>query len=157
MARLLSILSLIVLNGAIAAENSYFTIAEAFTRGHGQEFEVSYRVYTAPMLTEILARGMVVERLEISPVEIRVEAGETFSLKQLRITAFGPNGNIQERVPLSFDLEGPAEMLDFEDFIVYGDEIRAAQAGQAKIWITSNVPSSSGENVKLSILVVVDN
>jgi hypothetical protein len=31
MVRLLSILSLIVLNGAIAAESSYFTIAEAFT------------------------------------------------------------------------------------------------------------------------------
>ncbi len=156
MVRLLSILSVIVLNGAIAAESSYFTIAEAFTPGSGQEFEVDYRVYTAPMLTEILARGMVVERLEISLAEIRVEVGETFSLKQLRITAFGPNGNIQERVPLSFDLEGPAEMLDFEDFIVYGDEIRAAQAGQAKIWITSIVPSSSGKNVRQSISIVVN-
>ncbi len=156
MARLLSILSLIVLNGTIAAENSYFTIAEAFTRGHGQEFEVSYRVYTAPMLTEILARGILVERLEISPEEIRVKVEESFSLKQLRITAFGPNGNIQEHIPLSIDLEGPAEMLDFEEFIVYGDGIRAAQSGQAKIWITSIVPSSSGENVRQSISIVVN-
>jgi len=156
MVRLLSILSVIVLNGAIAAESAYSTIAEAFTSGSGQDFEVGYRVYTAPMLTEILARGMMVERLEIMPAEIRVEVGETFSLKQLRITAFGPNGNIQEHVPLSIGLEGPAEMLDFEDFIVYGDEIRAAQAGQAKIWITSIVPSSSGENVRQSISIVVN-
>jgi len=156
MVKFLSILSVIVLNGAIAAESAYSTIAEAFTPGSGQDFEVGYRVYTAPMLTEILARGMVVERLEISLAEIRVEVGETFSLKQLRITAFGPNGKIQERVPLSFDLQGPAEMLDFEDFIVYGDEIRAAQSGQAKIWITSIVPSSSGENVRQSISIVVN-
>jgi len=156
MVKFLSILSVIVLNGAIAAESAYSTIAEAFTPGSGQDFEVGYRVYTAPMLTEILARGMVVERLEILPAEIRVEVGETFSLKQLRITAFGPNGNIQERVPLSIDLEGPAEMLDFEEFIVYGDGIRAAQAGQAKIWITSIVPSSSGENVRQSISIVVN-
>ena len=156
MVRLLSILSVIVLNGAIAAESAYSTIAEAFTPGSGQDFEVSYRVYTAPMLTEIPARGMVVERLEILPVVIRVEVGETFSLKQLRITAFGPNGNIQERIPLSIDLEGPAEMLDFEEFIVYGDGIRAAQSGQAKIWITSIVPSSSGENVRQSISIVVN-
>ncbi len=156
MVRLLSILSVIVLNGAIAAESAYSTIAEAFTSGSGQDFEVGYRVYTAPMLTEILARGMVVERLEILPAEIRVEVGETFSLKQLRITAFGPNGNIQEHIPLSIDLEGPAEMLDFEEFIVYGDGIRAAQSGQAKIWITSIVPSSSGENVRQSISIVVN-
>ncbi len=157
MVRLLYILSLTALGGEIAAETPYFSIAEAFTRGHGKEFEVSYRVYTAPMLTEILARGILVERLEISPEEIRVKVEESFSLKQLRITAFGPNGNIQERAPLSLDLEGPAEMLDFEDFMVYGEEIRAAQPGQAKIWITSIVPSSSGENVRLSISVVVEN
>ncbi len=156
MVRLLSILSVIVLNGAIAAESVYSTIAEAFTSGSGQDFEVGYRVYTAPMLTEILARGMVVERLEILPAEIRVEVGETFSLKQLRITAFGPNGNIQEHIPLSIDLEGPAEMLDFEEFIVYGNGIRAAQSGQTKIWITSIVPSSSGENVRQSISIVVN-
>lgn len=156
MVRLLSILSVIVLNGAIAAESAYSTIAEAFTAGSGQDFEIGYRVYTAPMLTEILARGMVVDRLEILPAEIRVEVGETFSLKQLRITAFGPNGNIQEHVPLSIGLEGSAEMLDFEEFIVYGDEIRAAQAGQAKIWITSIVPSWSGENVRQSISIVVN-
>jgi len=156
MVKFLSILSVIVLNGAIAAESSYFTIAEAFTPGSRQEFEVGYRVYTVPMLTEILARGMVVERLEISLAKIRVEVGETFSLKQLRITAFGPNGNIQEHIPLSIDLEGPAEMLDFEEFIVYGDGIRAAQSGQAKIWITSIVPSSSGENVRQSISIVVN-
>jgi hypothetical protein len=108
------------------------------------------------MLTEILASGILVERLEILPSEIRVEVGATFSLKQLRITAFGPDGNIQEHVPLTLDLEGPAEMLDFADFMVYGEEIRAAQAGQAEIWITSNVPSVSGENVRQSIQIVVD-
>ncbi len=156
MVRLLSILSVIVLNGAIAAESAYSTIAEAFTPGSGQDFEVGYRVYTAPMLTDILARGMVVERLEVSPSEIRLEVGETLSLRQLRISAFGPDGDIQEHVPLTLDLEGPGELLDFEDFMVYGHEIRAAQPGQARIWITSVAPSLNGENIKQSILVVVD-
>lgn len=157
MVRLLCILSITALGVVIAAETPYFRIAEAFTPGSGQELEVAYRVYTAPTLSEIVASGILVERLEISPAEIRLGVGETFSLRQLRITAFAPDGNIQERVPLSLDLEGPAEMLDFEDFIVYGDRIRAAQAGQAKIWITSIVPSSGGENIRLSISVVVEN
>ena len=98
----------------------------------------------------------MVERLEISPAEIRLEVGETLSLQQLRITAFGPDGHIQEHVPLTLDLEGPAELLDFEDFKVYGDEIRAAQSGQASIWVTSGVPSLSGEHIKQAILVVID-
>ena len=156
MARLLCILSITALGGVIVAETPYFRIAEAFTPSHGQELEVSYRVYTAPILSEILASGVMVERLKISPSEIRLEVGETFSLQQLRITAFDPDNNIQEHVPLTLDLEGPAEMLDFEDFKVYGDEIRAAQPGHAKIWITSGLPSSSGENIKQSILVVGD-
>lgn len=156
MARLLCILSITALGGVIAAETPYFRIAEAFSPSHGQELEVSYRLYTAPILSEILASGVLVERLDISPSEIRLEVGETFSLQQLRITAFGPDGNIQEHVPLTLDLEGPGELLDFEDFKVYGDEIRAAQPGQARIWVTSVVPSLSGEDARQSILVVVD-
>ncbi len=156
MVRLLCILSITALGGVIAAETPYFRIAEAFTSSHGQQLEVSYRVHTAPILFEILASGVLVERLEISPAEIRLEVGETLSLQQLRMTAFGPDGNIQEHVPLTLDLEGPAELLDFEEFKVYGDEIRAAQSGQAKIWITSGVLSLSGENIRQSILVVVD-
>ncbi len=156
MARLLCILSITALGSVVAAETPYFRIAEAFTPSHGQELEVSYRIYTTPILSEMQASGVLVERLEISPSEIRLEVGETYSLHQLRITAFGPDGNIQKHVPLTLDLEGPAELLDFEDFKVSGDEIRAAQSGQAKIWITSVVPSLSGENARQSILVVVD-
>ena len=149
-------MSITALGGVFAAETPYFRIAEAFTPGHGQELDVSYRVYTAPILSEILASGVLVERLDVAPAEIRLAVGETFSLQQLQITAFGRDGNVQERVPLTLDFEGPAELLDFENFKVYGDEIRAAQSGQAKIWIASGLPSLSGEHARQSILVVVD-
>ncbi len=142
--------------GAVtAAETSYFSFAEGFTPGHGQVLEIGYRVYTAPMLTEIAATGVLVERLEIWPEEIYIRAGATFSLQHMQITAFGPDGNIQEHVPLSLLLEGPAELLDFEGFITYGDDIRAAGPGQARIWITSLLPSSSGKYARKSILLVV--
>jgi hypothetical protein len=138
-----------------AAETSWFSFAEAFTPGQGRALEISYRVYTAPMLTEILATRVLVERLEIWPAEIHVRAGATFSLQHLQINAIGPDGNIQDRVPLTLDLEGPAELLDFEDFITFGYDIRAARPGQAKIRITSVVPSASGEHARESILLVV--
>ena len=138
-----------------AADTSYFSFAEAFTPGYGQALEVGYRVYTAPMLTEIQASGIVVERLEIWPTEIHIKAGATFSLQYLQITAFGPDGNVQERVPLALDLEGPAELFDFEDFITFGTDIRAVRSGQAKIRITSLMPSSDGQHARGSILLVV--
>ena len=109
-------MSITALGGVSAAETPYFRIAEAFTPGHGQELEVSYRVYTAPILSEILTNGALVERLEISP----------------------------------------AELLDFENFEIYGDEIRAAQSRQAKIWLASSLPSLSGVYARQSILVRVD-
>ena len=151
----LQILLLSSLGVLTTAETSYFSFAEAFTPRHGEVLEVGYRVHTAPMLTEILASGVFVERLKIWPAEIYVKAGATFSLKHLQITAFGPDGNIQEHVPLTLDLEGPAELLDFEDFITFGDEIRASRSGQAKIWITSGAPSTNGEHARESILLVV--
>lgn len=140
---------------AAAAETSGFTFAEAFTPGHGQALQVSYRVYTAPILTEIRASGILVERLEIWPTEIHLKAGAALSLKDLQITAFAPDGNVQERVPLSLDLEGPEDLLEFEDFITYGDDIRTTRAGQARIRITSVMPSASGEYASESILLVV--
>ena len=156
MTRFLCILSITGLGSLSAAETPYFSFAEAFTPWHGQDLEIGYRVYTAPILSEILASGILVERLEVSPAEISLEVGETYSLHRLRITAFGPDGNIQEHVPLTLDLEGPAAMLDFEEFRVFGDEIRASQAGQAKIRITSIVPSLNGDYARRSILVVVN-
>ena len=156
MARLIIFLSIVALASVTAAETSYFRIAEAFTPSYGKELEVSYRVYTAPMPSDILASGVLHERLEISPSEIRLDVGEPLSLQQLQITAFGPDGGVQEHVPLALDLEGPAELLNFEDFMVYGDEIRAEQPGQALVWVTSGVPSMSGENIRQSILIVVD-
>jgi hypothetical protein len=78
---------------AAAAETAYFSFAEAFTAGDGQALEVSYRVYTAPMLTELQASGLLVERLEIWPTKIHLKAGTSLSLRDLQITAFGPDGN----------------------------------------------------------------
>lgn len=140
---------------AATAETAHFSFAEAFTAGDGQALEVSYRVYTAPMLTELQASGILVERLETWPAEIHLKVGATLSLRDLQITAFGPDGNIQERAPLTLNLQGPAELFDFEDFITYGNDILAVRAGQAKIWIKSVMPSSTGDYAEASIELVV--
>lgn len=155
MARILYFALLASLGIAAAAETAYFSFAEAFTAGDGQALEVSYRVYTAPMLSDIKASGVLVERLDVWPTEIILASGTTLPLQHLQITAFGPDGNIQERAPLTLNLQGPADLFDFEDFIAYGTGIHAVRSGQAKIWITSVMPSSTGEYAKESIQLVV--
>ena len=155
MTRVLCIVFLVATGSALAAERSYFSFAEAFSRGVGQKTEVSYRVYTAPMLNDIAATGMRVEYLDVSPHEIQLRVGDTYSLGELSLTAFGPEGNVQERAPLTLDFEGPADMLDVRDFMTYGTGIRAVRPGRATIWITSLMPSSGGEYIKESIVLVI--
>ena len=64
MTRLLCFALITSLGVVAAAEAAWFSFAEAFTPHHGQVLEVGYRVYTAPMLTEIQESGILVERLE---------------------------------------------------------------------------------------------
>ncbi len=94
MTRVLCILLFIATGSTLAAETSYFSLAEAFSGGVQQAPEVSYRVYTAPMLSDIAATGMRVERLEVLPQEIHLHVGGMWSLGDLRLTAFGPDGRV---------------------------------------------------------------
>lgn len=155
MARILFVALIASLGAAAGVETKRFNFAEAFTSGAGQALQIGYRVFTAPMLTDISASGILVERLEVWPEEIRVKGGASFSLQHLQITAFGPDGNVAERVPLTLDLEGPAELLEFEEFITYGHDIRATRSGVATIWVTSVLPATGGEYASGSIRLVV--
>ena len=76
-------------------------------------------------------------------------------MDQLRVTAYSPDGEIEEHVPLTLDLEGRPGLLDFERWRVYGDRVLGATAGIGTIWVTSLARSSSGEQIKQPILLVV--
>jgi hypothetical protein len=140
----------------LMAQAGYSSFGEAFSLREGQErLDVGSRQHTAPSLTEIQDSGVLVDWLEVFPTEIRVAVGETYSLNQFRVTAYGPDGVIQEHVPLSLDLEGPPGLLDFERWRVHGDTVLGAIVGIGTIWVTSLAPSSSGEQIKQPILLVV--
>ena len=122
--------------------------------------DVRVHLYTVPgqvqytSTRKLVLRGVDGVVFVGDSLEVRREKN-MLSLKDLQITAFGPDGNIQERAPLSLDLQGPADLLEFEDFITYGNDIRAIRAGQAKIWMTSVMPSSTGDHAQASINLVV--
>ncbi len=101
----------------MAQAGYYSTFGEAISLREGQELlDVGSRQHTAPSLTEFAERGVLVDWLEVSPTDIRIAVGGTYSLNQLRVTAYGPDGDIQEHVPLSLDLEGPPGLLNFDSW-----------------------------------------
>ncbi len=138
------------------AQTGYSSFGEAFSLREGQDrLDVGSRQHTAPSLTEYMERGVLVDWLEVYPIEIRIAVGEAYSLDQLQVTAYSPDGEIEEHVPLTLDLEGPSGLLDFERWRVYGDSVLGARAGIGTIWVTSLAPSSNGEQIKQPILLVV--
>ena len=138
------------------AQTGYSSFGEAFSLREGQErLDVGSRQHTAPSLTEFMERGVLVDWLEVYPIEIRIAIGEAYSLDQLLVTAYSPDGAIEEHVPLTLDLEGPPGLLDFERWRVYGDSVLGARAGIGTIWVTSLARSSNGEQIKQPILLVV--
>jgi hypothetical protein len=139
-----------------AFAQSYSTFGEGFSLSEGENrLQVSSRMHTAPSLHEFLQTDILVDWLEVYPIEIRFAAGETYSLSQLRVTAYGPDGSIKEHIPLTFNLEGPSELLDFEDWRVHGETILGVSPGTATIWVESLANSSTGARVALPIRLTV--
>jgi hypothetical protein len=135
----------------------YSSFGEGFSLTKGEEhLQVSSRMHTAPSLTEFLQSDILVDRLEVYPTEIRFAVGEMYSLSQLRVTAYGPDGSIKEHIPLMFNLEGPSELLDFEEWRVHGETILGASLGTATIWVESLANSSTGERVTQPIRLTVN-
>ena len=114
--------SLLALISVSALAQSYFSFGEGFSLREGEDrLQVSPRMHTAPSLTEFSQAGILVDWLAVYPSEIRITVGEAYALSQLKVTAYGPAGTVKEHIPLTFGLEGPGDLLDFEDWRVHGD------------------------------------
>ena len=144
------------ITGSVMAQLGYSSFGEAFSLRVGQEsLEVSYRQHTAPSLTEFAGKRVLVDWVDVYPTEIRIAVGESYSLSQLQVTTFSPDGGIAKHVPLSLDLEGPPDLLDFEAWRIESDSVVGATAGTGTIWVVSHAPSSTGEYLKQPVLLVV--
>ena len=155
MRSLLLLLSLAITSVA-SAQVGYSTLGEAFSLREGQpRIDDGYRAHTAPSLTEFGEKGVVVDRIDVAPMEIRIAVGEAYDARQLKVTTYGPGGDIEERVPLTLDLEGPSDLIDFDFWRTYGPDLIGKRAGWATIWVVSLAPSSSGEYLRQPVLLVV--
>ncbi len=82
--------------------------------------------------------------------------GETYSLRELEVRAYGRNNAFVERVPLTIELEVPDDLIGLELFTADGHTLRADQPGIGRLWINSITPPFRGENFRLPVVLVVN-
>lgn len=147
---------LLLASASVAAQTDPVTFAEGFSVGDGDPATgITFRAHTASSLMAFLSKGALLARLEVTPSEIHLAAGEGYDLRQIRVEALSPRGRIVEGVPLTFDYEGAEGLIDFEEFRVNGESVTAAAAGEARIWVTALPPSASGDTLRQSIQIIV--
>jgi len=92
----------------------------------------------------------------VEPATIRLANGGRFELEDLRITAFGLDGEVLSGAPLKLSLEAPAGMLS-PDLALESQTLFALGPGVARLWIDALLPrgTGTGEHYRLPIVIVV--
>ena len=151
----LALMALMVLATPASADIIQSTFGQAYSLSEDDtELDVASYEGSGPAVGGTL--GLRVNRLEIEPVKIEFESGETYSLRQLRIRAFGRNSVLVERAPLTIALEAPENVIGLALFAIDGHSIRALQPGIGRLWITSLAPTVRGENFRLPVVLIVN-
>jgi len=137
------------------AEITSTRIGQAYSYTEGQtELDVDLFDGTGPAVGGSL--GLLVNRLEILPVRIELEMGETYSLRNLDVRAFGTNNSFVEEAPLTITLEAPDDLIELTAFRADGHTLQANQPGIGRLWINSMAPAFRGENFQLPVVLVVN-
>lgn len=147
-------LGLVLLATPATAEIVRSTFGQAYSLGE-EETELDVQAYE-PLGPAIgAAIGLRVNRIEIEPVAITLETGEVYSLRELRIQAFGTEGVLVEHAPLAIELEAPENVIGLALFAIDGHSIRAIQPGIARLWVTSLIPTRRGDTFSLPVVIIV--
>lgn len=138
-----------------SAEIITTTFGQAYSYAESQaQLDVVAYEGTGPAVGTSL--GLRVNRLEIEPVTIELEMGDTFSLRELAVRAFSRNNLFVESVPLTIMLEAPDDLIAFELFSADGHTLLADQPGIGRLWINSVLPPVRGERFSLPVVIVVN-
>ncbi|NNC64479.1 MAG: hypothetical protein HKN84_06815 [Gammaproteobacteria bacterium] len=103
--------------------------------------------------------GMLGARIDyflVEPAPIVLENGERFELDDLRITAFGLDGDVLAGAPLKLSLEAPEGMLSL-DLAVESRSLFALGPGIARLWVDALLPrgTGTGEHYRLPVVILV--
>lgn len=107
-----------------------------------------------PTMGDLL--GARIDYFLVEPATIVLRNGERFELENLRITAFGLNGEVLAGAPLKLSLEAPEGMLS-PDLALESHSLFALGRGIARLWIDALLPrgTGTGEHYRLPVVILV--
>ncbi len=151
----LVLVTFVLLTGPVSAQIIETTFGQGYSLAEGEtEFDVEAYDGTGPAVGGTL--GLHVNRIEIEPVKLELEMGETFSLHDLKVRAFGRNNSFVGSAPVTIRLEAPSDLIGLELFTADGHTLRADQPGIGRLWIYSIAPPVRGENYSVPVVLVVN-
>ncbi len=150
---LLTIAALAAAPAAAAIISTTFGQGYSYSEGD-TTFAIEPYDGTGPALGGTL--GLRVNRVEVEPAEIVLGIGETFSLRDIVVHAWGRDNTYVENAPLIVTLEAPDDLIDFELFNEDGHTLRADQPGLGRLWLYSVAPPVRGENYATSLVIIVN-
>lgn len=100
--------------------------------------------------------GARIDYFLVEPATIVLENGDRFELGDLRLTAYGLNGDVLGGAPLKLSLEAPEGMLSL-DLALGSHSLFALGPGIARLWIDALLPrgTGTGEHYRLPVVVLV--
>lgn len=107
-----------------------------------------------PTMGEML--GARIDYFLVEPAPIVLANGGRFELGNLRVSAFGLDGDRLAGAPLKLSLEAPEGMLSLE-LALDSQTLFALGPGIARLWVDALLPrgTGTGEHYRLPVVVIV--
>ena len=107
-----------------------------------------------PAMGEML--GTRIDYFLVEPAPIVLANGGRFELENLRITAYGLDGDVLSGAPLKLSLEAPDGMLSLE-LALDSQSLFALGPGIARLWVDALLPrgTGTGEHYRLPVVILV--
>jgi len=107
-----------------------------------------------PTMGQLL--GTRIDYFLVEPATIVLANGGRFELENLRITAYGLDGDVLGGAPLKLSLEAPDGMLSL-DLALDSQSLFALGPGIARLWVDALLPrgTGTGEHYRLPVVVLV--
>jgi len=120
----------------------FVNFGEGFTAEHDYEPPmIGWRVIGLAEIREIRARAQI-DSLVVHPSKINIRIGQTFSLKNLMVTAFDSNGKVVKHIPFSLAHEKIKSIIETQK--ANPELIKGVKSGQIDLRISSLVPRPDG-------------
>ena len=135
----------------------YFDIGEGLSADDGGAVKYSYRMFTAPDLSELPDRLQTLYRLRVEPELLCVPLESRFQLEDLRVFAESRRGEAIAAVPLKILISDDAtRFLTFDGWRTFGEGLTPLSPGKFDVMFRTFQQGFDGKLARTNATVTVD-